>query len=107
MWRITVGILVLLLTATVAAAGPPFIRTNSIRHNWDVKTCLANVKSVMENMGFTNLDVDNNDVEGPKGEYMAEVICWKRAVFAIVAGPRNRAAGGLRDDILKGLKNLR
>lgn len=103
---ITMGILLLLLTATVAAADPPFIRTNGIRHNWEVKTCLANVKGVMENIGFTNLGVDNDDVEGPKGEYMAEVICWKRAVFVIVAGPRNGAAGDLRDDILKGLKNL-
>ena len=105
--RTVLALLALLLLSTVVHADPPFIRTNGMRHDWDRATCLANVKGVMESLRFTDLDVDSNDVEGPKGEYMAEVNCWRRAVFAIVAGPDYDRAGDLRNSILEKLKALR
>ncbi len=105
--RTVLALLALLFLSTAVYADPPFIRTNGIRHDWDRATCLANVKGVMESLGFTDLDVDSDDVEGPKGEYMAEVHCWRRAAFAIVAGPDHDDAGELRNSILQKLKGLR
>lgn len=105
--RTVLALLALLLLSTVVHADPPFIRTNGMRHDWDRATCLANVKGVMESLGFTDLDVDPDDVEGPKGEYMAEVHCWRRVAFAIVAGPDHDDAGDLRNSILEKLKALR
>ncbi len=100
------ALLTLLVLSTVVYADPPFIRTGTTRHGgWDKQTCLANVKGVMESLGFTNLTVDNN-VEGPNGEYMAEVGCARRSILIIVAGPDHDEAGDLRNAIRRRLKEM-
>ncbi len=99
--------LALLVLSAVAYADPPSIRTRTTRHGTDRDTCLTNVESVMKQLGFRNLDVDKDDVEGSKGDYAAEVRCGRRSVQAIVAGPIDADAGELRDDIIERVKALR
>ena len=97
------------LFSSSALAEPPHIRTGDWKSDWDQKTCLKNVEKAVRSVGFRdNLDVDSNDVEANKGNYATETICSSNGwVFSIVAGPKFKRAGKLRDEILSTIRSMK